>query len=53
MIKSSNYLTNGACTGVFYWAPEIDADAPYHLGAFSNGMPTAIMDAFKEASIAP
>lgn len=50
LIKAARELTDGACTGVFYWAPEIDADAAYHLGAFSNGMPTAIMDAFKEAS---
>lgn len=50
LIKAAKQLTDGACTGVFYWAPEIDADAAYHLGAFSNGMPTAIMDAFKEAA---
>lgn len=50
LIKASKNLTDGACSGVFYWAPEIDADAAYHLGAFSNGMPTSIMDAFKEAS---
>ena len=50
LIKASKKLTDGACTGVFYWAPEIDADAAYHLGAFSNGMPTVIMDAFKEAA---
>lgn len=50
IIKAAKELTDGACTGVFYWAPEIDADAAYHLGAFSNGQPTAIMDAFKEAS---
>lgn len=53
LIKASMELTDGACTGVFYWAPEIDADAPYHLGAFANGMPTAIMDAFKEAGCPP
>lgn len=50
LIKAAKELTDGACTGVFYWAPEIDADAAYHLGAFSNGMPTVIMNAFKEAS---
>lgn len=47
-LDAARDLTDGACLGVFYWAPEIDADAQYHLGAFSNGMPTAIMDAFKE-----
>lgn len=50
LIKAAKELTDGACTGVFYWAPEIDADAAYHLGAFSNGMPTVIMNAFKDAS---
>lgn len=50
LIKAAKELTDGACTGVFYWAPEIDADAQYHLGAFANGQPTAIMEAFKEAS---
>lgn len=50
LIKAAKELTDGACTGVFYWAPEIDANAAYHLGAFSNGMPTVIMNAFKEAS---
>lgn len=42
--------TDGACTGVIYWAPEINADAQYHLGAFANDKPTRIMDAFKEAA---
>lgn len=50
LIKATKELTDGACTGVFYWAPEIDADAQYHLGAFSQGRPTAIMKAFKEAA---
>lgn len=50
LIKAAKDLTDGACTGVFYWAPETDADAAYHLGAFSEGKPTAIMDAFREAS---
>lgn len=50
LIKASKKLTGGACTGVFYWAPETDADAPYHLGAFANGKPTVIMDAFKNAA---
>lgn len=42
--------TDGACRGVFYWAPEINADAPYHLGAFYMDRPTRIMDAFQEAA---
>lgn len=50
LIKAARELTDGACTGVFYWAPECDAEAAYRLGAFSRGMPTVIMDAFKEAS---
>ena len=36
----------GHCQGVFYWAPE--ADRHYRLGAFQNGQPTVIMDAFTE-----
>ncbi len=51
LIKAAKDLTDGACTGVFYWAPEIDAEAQYHLGAFSHGRPTAIMDAFRDASL--
>lgn len=50
LIKAAKELTDGACTGVFYWAPECDAEAAYRLGAFSKGMPTVIMDAFKEAA---
>ena len=50
IIKSARELTDGACKGVFYWAPECDAEAAYHLGAFSKGKPTEIMDAFKEAA---
>lgn len=51
LIKASRDLTDGACTGVFYWAPECDAEEDYRLGAFSNGKPTVIMDAFKEAAL--
>lgn len=50
LIKSCKEFTDGACTGVFYWAPECDAEEAYRLGAFSKGRPTVIMDAFKEAS---
>lgn len=39
-----------ACKGVFYWAPEINADADYHLGAFASDRPTKIMDSFRYAS---
>lgn len=51
LIKASRDFTDGACTGVFYWAPEWDAEGDYRLGAFSKGMPTIIMDAFKEAAV--
>ncbi len=51
LIKAARNFTDGACTGVFYWAPEIDSDEDYHLGAFSGGKPTKIMEAFKEAAI--
>lgn len=47
LIKASKTLTDGACTGVFYWAPEWDCEGDYHLGAFSYGRPTVIMDAFR------
>ncbi len=50
LIKAARTLTDGSCQGVFYWAPETDADSQYHLGAFSGGRPTAIMDAFREAA---
>ncbi len=50
LIKASKTLTDGACTGVFYWAPEWDSSSGYQLGAFYEGRPTIIMDAFKEAS---
>ena len=42
--------TDGACKGVYYWAPEINADADYHLGAFANDRPTKIMDSFRYAA---
>ena len=35
---------NGQCLGVFYWAPELEGQYP--LGAFKDGRPTAIMEAF-------
>lgn len=42
-------LTNGACKGVWYWAPEADGELDgYKLGAFRNRRPTIIMDAFRE-----
>lgn len=44
---------DGACTGVFYWAPETfqthdfyGKPQGYGLGAFRNGRPTKIMDSF-------
>lgn len=48
---------NGACTGVFYWAPECfvthDFEGNpqgYALGAFQNARPTEIMRSFSRAS---
>lgn len=50
LIEQALTQTDGACRGVWYWAPEINAEADYHLGAFSDDRPTAIMDAFAEAA---
>lgn len=50
LLDAAYTQTDGACTGVIYWAPEINADADYHLGAFASDRPTAIMDAFTEFS---
>ena len=36
---------DGRCLGVFYWAPE--REHHYPLGAFKDGRPTAIMEAFR------
>ena len=36
---------DGRCVGVFYWAPELEHHYP--LGAFKDGRPTAIMEAFR------
>jgi len=48
---------DGACTGVFYWAPEsFQTECPdgtlegYALGAFHNRRPTAIMDSYPRAA---
>ena len=48
---------DGACTGVFYWAPESFRTTDFYgnkhgyaLGAFQNARPTKIMDSFKRAS---
>jgi arabinogalactan endo-1,4-beta-galactosidase len=48
IIHASKNNTNGHCKGVFYWAPELEDQYP--LGAFQDGKPTAIMEAFTEAS---
>lgn len=47
---------DGACTGVFYWAPEMFRTTDFHgnkhgyaLGAFQNAMPTRIMNSFTRA----
>ena len=47
VIEASKNKTNGHCKGVFYWAPELEGHYP--LGAFKDGKPTAIMEAFTEA----
>jgi arabinogalactan endo-1,4-beta-galactosidase len=36
---------DGRCLGVFYWAPELEHHYP--LGAFKDGRPTAVMEAFR------
>lgn len=48
---------DGACTGVFYWAPECFQTTDffgrkhgYALGAFQNARPTRIMDTFSRAA---
>ena len=46
IIHASKNNTNGHCKGVFYWAPELEGQYP--LGAFQDGKPTIIMDAFKD-----
>lgn len=51
LISDAHAATDGACRGVWYWAPEINADEAYHLGAFANDRPTGIMDAFREAAV--
>lgn len=37
------------CKGIFYWAPELEG--AYPLGAFENGKPTKILDAFTETAL--
>ena len=49
IIDMARNQCGGHCQGVFYWAPETDRF--YKLGAFQNNQPTAIMDAFTEASL--
>lgn len=49
IIEAARSRTGGHCHGVFYWAPELE-DGEYMLGAFKNGRPTEIMDAFTEAA---
>ena len=48
IIDAAYNKCEGHCQGVFYWAPELEG--AYPLGAFANGRPTVIMDAFKEYS---
>lgn len=49
LIDHLAYRTDGACEGVFYWAPET-CHGGYDKGAFVNDRPTVMMDAFLEAS---
>lgn len=49
IIDAAKNRTDGHCHGVFYWAPELE-DGEYMLGAFKNGRPTEIMEAFTEAA---
>lgn len=44
IIDAARNNTDGHCHGVFYWAPELEG--AYPLGAFKDGRPTEIMDAF-------
>ncbi len=48
IIRATREDCDGHCGGVFYWAPE--AEGHYPLGAFEGHRPTAIMEAFTEAS---
>jgi arabinogalactan endo-1,4-beta-galactosidase len=48
IIDAARHQMGGHCQGVFYWAPEMEHHYP--LGAFKDGRPTAIMEAFTEAS---
>lgn len=48
IIDAARHHTDGRCQGVFYWAPELERHYP--LGAFKNGRPTVIMEAFTEAN---
>jgi arabinogalactan endo-1,4-beta-galactosidase len=48
VIRAARHETDGHCHGVFYWAPELEGGYP--LGAFQNGRPTEIMDAFSESA---
>ena len=50
LIRAAHDECNGACRGVWYWAPEADGVLDgYKLGAFRNRRPTIIMDAFRQA----
>lgn len=48
LIDAARDNTDGACRGVWYWAPEADGVLDgYKLGAFANRRPTEIMEAFR------
>lgn len=49
LLDQAYNLTDGACRGVWYWAPEADGVLDgYKLGAFTNRRPSAIMDSFRD-----
>ena len=51
MLEAAYSDTDGACRGIWYWAPEADGVLDgYKLGAFQNRRPTIIMDSFRDFS---
>ncbi len=50
LFDAAIFGTGGACTGVFYWAPEANAEGGYKLGAFQKSHPTEILDSYPRAA---
>lgn len=49
LLAAASTQTDGACRGVWYWAPEADGVLDgYKLGAFQNRRPTEIMHSFRD-----